>query len=207
LRLYEFPSAANCRRLTLYLAEKRLDIPRVFVDIFKLEQRSAPFLEKNPAGTVPVLETDDGEYLAESTAIAEYLEELFPDPPMLGMTALQRARVRALERVSSDIFLYLANTVSHTHPFFLTRPGRPVQQVPSFAAESYRLALPLLERVEQALAAQDFLASDRPSIADCTLYAAIELAKKFDLELPANFRALRRWFDQFGMRIGSASEK
>src|SRR5882724_1948232 len=88
LKLYDFPAAANCQRVTLYLAEKGLQIPRVHVDIQSLQQRTPEFLRKNPAGKIPVLETDDGTFIAESAAIVEYLEELFPQPAMIGNTAL-----------------------------------------------------------------------------------------------------------------------
>ncbi len=87
MKLYDFPAAANCQRVTLYLAEKGLQIPRVYVDIHSQQQKTAEFLRKNPAGKIPVLETDDGAFIAESAAIVEYLEELFPQPPMIGATA------------------------------------------------------------------------------------------------------------------------
>ena len=88
--------AANPRRVKIYLAEKGLkDIEQVdFLPPFN-ELRSPAFLAKNPAGRIPVLELDDGTWLPESDAIIEYLEELYPEPPMLGTTPLERAWVRA----------------------------------------------------------------------------------------------------------------
>lgn len=51
---------------------------------------------RSPLGTLPVLELDDGSFLTESTAIIECLEELHPDPPMIGTTPVERAKVREL---------------------------------------------------------------------------------------------------------------
>jgi glutathione S-transferase len=59
----------------------------------------------NPAGKIPVLELDDGRALSESAAIIEYLEEIHPEPPMIGTDSVRRAKVRALERISADLIV------------------------------------------------------------------------------------------------------
>ena len=104
MKLYVFPVAPNPTRIRLYLAEKReagaeFDIEEITVNLQEQEQRSAEHLERNPLAKLPVLEIEDGVFLTESLAIIEYLEELSPDPPMIGATALDRARTRELERI------------------------------------------------------------------------------------------------------------
>ncbi len=91
MKVYSFRSAPNPTKLRIYLAEKGLEIPIQEVDLAKGEQRSPEFLRKNPSGALPVLELDDGTCLAESLVIIEYLEELHPEPPMIGTTPLERA--------------------------------------------------------------------------------------------------------------------
>ncbi|MBM4384455.1 MAG: glutathione S-transferase N-terminal domain-containing protein [Deltaproteobacteria bacterium] len=76
MRLYDFPLAPNPRRTRIYLAEKGLSIPLVLVNLREGAQRTPEFLAKNPHGSLPVLELDDGTLLSESEAIIEYLEEL-----------------------------------------------------------------------------------------------------------------------------------
>ena len=98
MRVHTFGFAPNPRKLELFLAEKGIDLETVLVDLTRGEQRGAAFLEKNPNGGVPVLELDDGSFLTESSAIIEYLEELHPEPPLLGATPLERARAREAER-------------------------------------------------------------------------------------------------------------
>ena len=92
MKLYDFPFAPNPRRLRVYLAETGIEIPRVTVDLRAGEQRAAEFLAKNPHGSLPVLELDDGTLLSESEAIIEYLEELNPEPAMIGSTRSGRIR-------------------------------------------------------------------------------------------------------------------
>jgi len=200
LKLYDFPAAANCQRVTLYLAEKQLQIPRVHVDIHSLQTKTPEFLRKNPAGKIPVLETDDGAFIAESAAIVEYLEELFPQPAMIGTTALERARVRGLERIASETFSLLSTHAVHTNPYFATRPGRPVVQSAAIGSDSHDRAMPLLRLLNDQLSDHSFLASDEPTVADCTLFAGLHFALRFGFaELPELTR-LHAWFERFSSR-------
>ena len=71
MKLYDFPLAPNPRRLRIYLAEKGIEIPRISVNLREGAQRTPEFLVKNPHGSLPVLELDDGTLLSESEAIIE----------------------------------------------------------------------------------------------------------------------------------------
>ena len=93
MKLHDSAMAPNPRRVRIFLAEKGTEVPTVQVDIAKAENRQPPFLAKNPLGGVPVLELDDGTFIAESVAICRYFEETQPDPPLMGTDAADRARV------------------------------------------------------------------------------------------------------------------
>ncbi len=82
-----------CRKVRVALAEKGLEFD---LKVEELWQRRPEFLAMNPAGDVPVLVEDEGRVLADSTAIAEYLEEAFPLPPLVPGDAIARAEVRRL---------------------------------------------------------------------------------------------------------------
>ncbi len=75
------------------LGEKRLDFALKTEQIW---QRREGFLELNPAGEVPVLLEDDGTTIAGAPVIAEYLDEAYPDPSLIGSDPLDRAEVRRL---------------------------------------------------------------------------------------------------------------
>ena len=66
--------APNPRKLRIYLAEKKLDIPIKELDLYAGEQKTSEFLAKTPFAGVPILELDDGTVLIETLPIMEYLE-------------------------------------------------------------------------------------------------------------------------------------
>jgi glutathione S-transferase len=201
VKLYDFYFAPNPRKLRVYLAEKGISIPKVSVDLTKGEQRAPELLARNPMGGLPVLELDDGTCLRESLAIIEYLEELHPEPPMIGTTPLERARVRALER-TADLGV-LGNVARVLHNTLSVLPGRVPN--PELAA----LGRKDLERpaayFDAALAdGRPFVAGERVTIADCTLFAAMEFARTGNLaiEWPAHVAA---WFARFRERPSAAA--
>jgi glutathione S-transferase len=63
MKLYDTQTAPNPRIVRIFLAEKGIDIPQVHVDLAGGEHKTPEFLAKNPSGTVPVLELDDGNYM------------------------------------------------------------------------------------------------------------------------------------------------
>ena len=141
MKLYIFQIAPNPTKVRLYLAEKEaggtlLDISQVSVNLPKGEQKTSAHLARNPLGKVPVLELDDGSYLTESLAIIEYLEERYPEPPLIGHTPLERAHVRELERIADlGILLPIARIIHATNSPLRLPPNPAV-------AEQARAMLP-----------------------------------------------------------------
>ena len=93
LTLYDAPRCPYCARVRIVLAEKDIPYEPVVID---LSDRPAWIYEKNPSGKVPVLEDDGGWLLPESAVINEYLEERFPEPPLLPADPGERAIARLL---------------------------------------------------------------------------------------------------------------
>jgi glutathione S-transferase len=194
MKLYDFPLAPNPRRLRIYLAEKGLAIPRVTVDLRAGEQRAPEFLAKNPYGSLPVLELDDGTLLTESEAIIEYLEELHPEPPLLGRTPLERARTRRLERLCEIAVLFRA--ARYVHAVVAPLPGaKPNPALAECARSELPRGLAVLERE-----VGEFVAGERVSVADCTLFAAFEFARIAGLNLEEGYPRLGAWYARFSQR-------
>lgn len=91
--LFHIWLSPQCRKIRLQLATKALDFE---MRVEKVWERRPEFLAINPAGSVPVLVDTDGRVIATHNAIAEYLEETYPDPPLIGSDAVQRAEVRRI---------------------------------------------------------------------------------------------------------------
>ncbi len=78
MKYYDLPASPNARRVRIFIAEKGLEIPTVAVDMTKGENKTPEYLAKNSLGKMPLLELDDGTYIAESHAICRYLERYPP---------------------------------------------------------------------------------------------------------------------------------
>ena len=201
MKLYFFPVAPNPTKVRLYLAEKaaagtEIELTEVLVNLPKGEQRSAEHVARNPFGRLPVLELDDGTYLIESLSIIEYLEERHPDPPLIGSDALERARVRELERIADLGVLLPAGRIVHATNSPLGLPPNPEM------AAYFRGVLPEALAVLDARLAdgRPFVAGDHPTIADCTLQAALQFARFGKVEIDPAFENLARWDSAYRKR-------
>lgn len=198
MKLYDFPMAPNPKRVRVYLAEKGITtIPLEAVDVLGGKNRTPEFLRINPLGGLPVLELDDGSHLTESLAIMEYFEELYPTPVMIGSTPLERARVRALERIAELAILFRIGIIfQNTHPFMA---GRMKQSAD--AAEAARGFLTsALAVMDAKIGENPFVAGARPTIADCTLFASIGFAEFAGVAIDPALKNLNRWYADFKQR-------
>jgi glutathione S-transferase len=195
LQLFTFPVAPNPTKVKVYLGEKGLEIPTRLVNLVEGEQKKPEFLALNPLGALPVLETADGTHLSESLAIIEYLEELHPDPPMIGTDPLERARVRELERtIDLGVLGRVARIIHSTR----SPLGRPPNEA---VAKEERERLPgILRYVDGRIGRHPFVMGDRPTIADCTLFAACRFAQFGEVELDPGCENVHRWYRDFQQR-------
>ncbi len=194
MKLYMFQVAPNPTKVRLYLAEKaagggEIDIEQVSMNLPKGEQKSPEHLARNPFGKLPVLELDDGTHLIESLTIIEYLEERFPEPPLIGRDTQERARVRELERVADLGVLLPVGRIVHATNSPLGLP--PVPEV----AKLFQEILPEgLRFLDASLGdGRPFLAGESPTVADCTLAAALQFARFGKVEIDPSFENLARW--------------
>jgi len=201
MKLYGNTMGSNCRRVTIYLAEKNLSIELVEVDVAAREHKTAQFLAKNPAGLIPVLELDDGSYVPESSAIVEYLEDIHPEPSMRGATPELRAKVRAVERIASDLAIVAGTMLQHSHPRFASH----IKQFPAVADAMRVNVSQQLAVLESHLGAKPFLVADRPTIADVTLFSFTQAFRvRMNTALTDGYPGLSAWYERFEKRPSAA---
>lgn len=182
ITLYDFPLSGHAHRVRLMLSLLKLDYERVPVDLRAGEQKSADFLALNPFGVVPVL-VDREQVLRESTAILTYLALRY-GPEWLPTDPVGQAEVQAwLATASKDI---------------ATGPGA-ARLVTVFGADLDHPALiekshALLGVIDAHLDGRDWLAVDRPTIADIAAYSYIAHAPEGHVDLAA-YGNVRRWLD------------
>ena len=188
----------------MFIAEKGLSLPVVSVDLYRLEQLRPEFLAINPAGTVPVLETDDGEYLTEGVAICHYLESLHPEPALFGSGPASRARVLMWNAICEQEGMpALAEVLRNLSPGFRDHalPGPlAYPQMPALVARGRRRCEQFFDRVERQLAGSRYLAGDTPSFADLTLLAYTDFASWVDIVPMESRPALARWHAEMAAR-------
>jgi glutathione S-transferase len=201
VKLYTQRVAPNPTKLDLYLAEKAAlgrDIPleRVLVNLMKGEQHSPAIASKNPFGRVPFLELDDGTILPESLAIIEYFEERWPEPSLIGSTPQERAATRALERGIDIEILYGVALIVHSTN---SPAGYPQNRgVAAWFAASMKTPLSVLN--QRLSDGRPFVAGAKPTIADCSLGAALQFARFGKLELLGPYEHIDAWDRRYRMR-------
>ncbi len=101
--LYHFALSPFSRKVRIMLREKALEFQLINENFW---ERRSDFLAMNPAAQVPVLVDEDESVLADSIAICEYLEEKYPDRPLIGEGLRERAEVRRLSNWFNNKFYY-----------------------------------------------------------------------------------------------------
>jgi glutathione S-transferase len=200
MKLHTSPRAPNPRRVDMFIAEKGIEgIARELVDLNAGEQRSAAFTARNPLARVPVLELDDGRFLAESRAICTYIEGLHPEPNLMGRSVEERAFIEMADR-QVELFLLatIANCVRHTHPGLATLEQ---PQFREFGASQGEKLLGIARVFDTRLASQPWMAGDRFTIADITAFCGIEFAKLMKFKPgDAGLQHLQAWRDRVAER-------
>jgi glutathione S-transferase len=199
MKLYSAPYAPNPRRVTMFIAEKGItDIDLVSLDLQAGEHRTPEFKAKSPLSQIPTLELDDGRTLTESRAICTYLDAIYPDPPLMGRDAFERAEIEMWDR-RAELMI--------TMPIMLwMRHGMPVMarletnQNAGVAESNQATAMRMVKWFDAQLAAREFIAGDRLSIADLTMLAGLDFAKMARWRPDESTPHLKRWREMMAER-------
>ncbi len=208
MRLYQ-SVGPNPRVVTMFIAEKGITVPRVFVDLVSGENRREPYLTKNPQGGIPILELDDGSAISESTAICEYLEEIHPNPSLIGTTPEARARTRAAVREIDQLIVVPASNG------FRSSEGLPLFKdrtlcVPEAAAGNKAYAADGFRRIDAMLAGRAFVTTVGFTLADIVLFCFVEFAGTVGQGVAPALKNIARWRETIAARpasIASANPK
>lgn len=198
MTLYDFQPAPSPRRTRILLAEKGLSVNNVQVDLTSGAQLAPEFQAISPTCTVPALVLEDGTVLTQNIAIALYLEDIQPDPPMLGTTPVERAVVMEWNaRVEFEGLMAgaeaLRNRAKAMQGRALTGPEN-YEQIPALAERGHARLQRFLDTLDAALAGREFLATERFSFADITALVTIDFARWVKVEPEERHANLRRWY-------------
>ncbi|HET8528964.1 MAG TPA: glutathione S-transferase family protein [Gaiellaceae bacterium] len=183
ITLYDADRCPYCARARIALAEKGVEHEVVVID---LSDRPAWIYEKNETGRVPVLE-EDAWVLPESSVILEYLEERYPEPPLLPADPAERALAR----------VWIFRHDDFTRPYYALRRGE------DGAAGRFDEQL---AKLDAALTAQEWLTGREYGLADIAYVPWVLRARDMLGVSLDGFPALRSWLDRLEQRPAIARE-
>lgn len=198
MKLYDGGRAPNPRRVSVFLAEKGIEVERVPVDMAQLGHKSAEVTGLNPLQRLPVLVLDDGTAISESVAICRYFEELHPEPPLMGTDAKDKAIVEMWNRRMEHNYLAaVAAAFRHTHP---AMKEWEVPQLAQWGEINRPKALAFLELLDRELETREFIAGDRYTIADITGMIGFDFMKPARIDRPEHLTNVMRWYQAVSAR-------
>lgn len=181
MKLYHHPISGHSHRARLFLSLIGAEVEAIEVDVAKGEQKSPEYLAKNRFGQVPLLE-DDGHFIADSNAILVYAAKKFGKSEWLPEDPIGAARVQRWLSVAAGQIAF----------------GPAAARLISLFKADYRpeevvaRAHDILVLIEAELDGYDWIAADRPTIADVALYSYIARAPEGNVDL-APYANIRVW--------------
>ncbi|MFP5330617.1 MAG: maleylacetoacetate isomerase [Alphaproteobacteria bacterium] len=177
--LYDYWRSSAAYRVRIALNLKRVDYESRPVNLLESEQKSGEYRALNPQGLVPCLEID-GHLLTQSLAIIVYLDQRFPEPPLMPREPADGAHVRAIAMaVACDI--HPINNL-RVLKYLKSEFGASQEQVDDWYRHWIREGLGPLEAMASPRAGA-FLFGDSPTIADICLVPQLYNARRFDVPL------------------------
>jgi glutathione S-transferase len=205
MKLYQSNTSPNSRRVRIFLAEKGISMPLVPVDLGAKEQFSDAYAAINPRHVVPTLVLEDCTVIGEVPAIQRYLEEVYPEPPLLGDTPKTKAQIAMWDRrVEMEGFASVMEAVRNTVPGLKNRAiagPHDYEQIPALAERSRRRVANFYADFDARLAEVPFVAGSNFSVADITAVVTVDFATSAaGLPIGDEHAALKRWYDSVSTR-------
>jgi glutathione S-transferase len=209
LKLYQSSGSPNSRRVRIFLAEKGLSIPQVPVDLGKGEQHSEAYRAINPRRVVPTLVLEDGTAIGEVPAIMRYLDEAFPEKPLLGATPKDKALIAMWERRAelegfAAVMEGVRNKIAGLKGRAIAGP-HDYEQIPALVERSVLRVKNFFADLNERLGQVPFVAGECYSAADITALVTVDFAKALELSVPADHAALKRWYETVSSRPSAAA--
>jgi len=208
MKFYDCRTAPSPRRVRVFLAEKGIEVETVEVDLGSGEQFSEAFRNINPDCVVPVLQLDDGTILSEVIAICDYLESMYPEPPLIGSTPEERAAVLMWNAKAEQLGLWamaeaFRNSVKGLSNNAITGPD-PYPQIAELADRGRKRVASFFERLDAELANREYLAGGFYSMADIAAMVVVDFAAWIKIGVPDGAENLKRWYAVVSARPSAA---
>ena len=208
ITLYDCTTAPSPRRARILLAEKGVAHETVQVDLRSSEQLSEAYRIINPQCTVPALRTDDGALLTDNAAISAYLEARYPEPPLLGITPIEKAEIASWNwRIEFEGLMAVAEAMRNSAPSLANRAltgPTDYPQIPELAQRGVIRLQNFFVTLNEHLANRSVIATDRFSVADITAVVVVDFARVVKVKPGEQHPHLQRWRASMAQRASMA---
>ena len=194
----------NPQVVRMFLAELGMEIETVKVDIMAGENRQEGHLNRNPMGQLPTLELDDGSYLAEITAICEYLDDLKGGTDLIGTNPEERAVTRMwTRRISLNICEAMTTAFrgAEGHQFFKDR----LRTFPESADEFKAQAQESLSLLDVQMDGKEFICGKNFTLADIMLFCFLNFGSTVGQEINPETKNILSWFNKVEKRPSASA--
>jgi glutathione S-transferase len=191
LRLYDYLDSGNGYKVRLLLTQLGIPFTLIEIDILKGESRTPEFLRKNLNGRIPVLELENGQFLAESNAILFYLAE--------GSSFLPTDRYERAQVLQWMFFEQYSHEPNIATSRFWLKHLEVTDERRVALAQKRTLGYAALDVMEKHLADRSFFVGNRYTVADIALYAYTHVAHEGGFEL-SNYPHICAWLERVRMQ-------
>lgn len=191
MKLYQ-SHGPNPRAVIFFLAEKGIEIEREYIDVVKAQNRTAQFQKISEFSELPVLELDDGSHLMESAVISQYLDEIYPDNPLIGSTPQERAETRMhMRRIDMKVTSPLTIGYRGTEGFNFFKDR--LRCLPEASEGLKKLTQDGYGHINMALEGRKWMAGDRFTYADIMLFVFVEFGSWWNQAVLPEYKNIHTW--------------
>ena len=206
MKLYDVTIAPNPRRVRIFIAEKGIEIDYQQVDMMGGEHKQPAYLKMHPSGKIPALETDNGQYIAETVAICRYLEALHPEPNLFGATPYELGRIEMHNRILELELWTRIGTSWVNGPVVAKMAAGRFKQIPQAKEASDAATHHFYQRLDKELGERPYMAGERYTIADITGLTAVDFATAMvNLKPAEDLKNLWAWHERVTSRPSAAA--
>ena len=194
----------NPKMVRMFMSELGVSIESSDIDLMAGENRQEAHLAKNPSGQTPLLELDDGSYLAEITAICEYLDDINGSSDLIGTTAQARAETRMwTRRIDLQIVEPLANGLRFSEGLELFE--NRIRCIPQAADDLKTVVQERLTWLDGMIEGKTYICGDRFTMADILLFAFLEFGATVGQPMNEDNKNICAWYARVGERASATA--
>ena len=194
----------NPQVVRMFLAELGQELETIEVDLMAGQNRQEEHLKRNPSGQMPALELDDGSFLAEITAICEYLDEKNGTTDLIGKSAEDRAETRMwTRRIDLQIIEPMTTGFRYAEglEFFKTR----MRTIPEAAEGLKLIAQEKILWLDELMAGKEYICGERFTLADVMLFCFLNFGTTVGQVINPDAKNILNWFEKVKKRPSASA--